>query len=563
MSEISPFGSQPLGFPISCTARIRPIIKGDKFNSDEKVTKDGKKIIIGLTEKDSYEFDYVYGNDATSENIFERDVDRFLKTVMQGYNGAVLLLGESNSGKTYTCEGNLQSMNGLIPITVRQLFFQLREKVKMAEINKSQLRNALQPQNTFQISMQFYEIFNDQIHDLLDPSQSEFKIEYSEYGVVVPNLSSRLVRDENDFLRLYYQAVANRTSASCEFGLLSTRASCFLTLDILQIIGGRNERSWAKMSFVELPGTEKLMEDPNQLRAREGATLNKEIIAIGSLIRSLSNETQVDYANYNQSKTTMFMEEILGGNCVTICIATLTPDIYTSRITLQYAQLIKNISNYPIINEERIQGLLRKNRLKIFHLREELHVAETMAEEKIFATATAAESKLVEIQGRLVICEEEKFKLSEEKRKLYSMYMEFRSKYSALVESKTKFQADLIASEEERLNVTKLLIDMQIEANEIKEQFANEKFQLETRMLNMESEYAEHSAREQKHMDEKRSLQKELETVSLEKKDLELEFVSLKQNYIHMSDDMKAESTKAEKVAVEMLNLINAKSVSN
>lgn len=59
--------------------------------------------------------------------------------------------------------------------------------------------------------------------------------------------------------------------------------------------------------------------------------------------------------------------------------------------------------------------------------------------------------------------------------------------------------------------MTKLLIDMQIESNELKEQAANEKFKLETRMLNMESEYAEHQAREQKHLDEKRTMQKAVE----------------------------------------------------
>ena len=35
-----------------------------------------------------------YGADATQDNIFERDIDRWLKTVIQGYNGAVLAFGE-------------------------------------------------------------------------------------------------------------------------------------------------------------------------------------------------------------------------------------------------------------------------------------------------------------------------------------------------------------------------------------------------------------------------------------------------------------------------------------
>jgi hypothetical protein len=51
-------------------------------------------VVIGLGEKDSFDFDYVYGSDATQENIYERDIARWLKTVLQGYNGAVMALGE-------------------------------------------------------------------------------------------------------------------------------------------------------------------------------------------------------------------------------------------------------------------------------------------------------------------------------------------------------------------------------------------------------------------------------------------------------------------------------------
>lgn len=122
----------------------------------------------------------------------------------------------------------------------------------------------------------------------------------------------------------------------------------------------------------------------------------------------------------------------------------LSPDIFSSRVTLQYAQLLKLIQNYPIVNEERTQGLMRKKRLQIFHLKEELHVAETSAEEKILASTHASETEIVELHGKLVHLEEDRMKLSEEKRKLYSMYMDFRTKYAALVDAKTKLQADLI-----------------------------------------------------------------------------------------------------------------------
>jgi len=39
---------------------------------------------------------------------------------------------------------------------------------------------------------------------------------------------------------------------------------------------------------VELPGAEKLAEDPTQLRMREGPTLNRSITAFGNLVAKLA-----------------------------------------------------------------------------------------------------------------------------------------------------------------------------------------------------------------------------------------------------------------------------------
>ncbi len=104
------------------------------------------------------------------------------------------------------------------------------------------------------------------MHDLLDPTLGGLRVEASEYGPRVTNLTRAALRDENDFLRLYFQACANRTQNSSEFGPLSARASCFLFLDLVQTSGARGDRTWSRLQFVELPGAETLAEDANQAR---------------------------------------------------------------------------------------------------------------------------------------------------------------------------------------------------------------------------------------------------------------------------------------------------------
>ena len=57
---------------------------------------------------------------------------------------------------------------------------------------------------------------------------------------------------------------------------------------------------------------------------------------------------QVDTVSYAESKTTLLLEEALGGNSITLCIATLSPvDVEISRVVLEHLVLMTQIQNYP------------------------------------------------------------------------------------------------------------------------------------------------------------------------------------------------------------------------
>jgi hypothetical protein len=253
------------------------------------------------------------------------------------------------------------------------------------------------------------------------------------------------------------------------------------------------------------------------------------------------------------------LEDVLGGNCITICIVNLSPNVETSRITLQYSQLLRAIRNFPIINDDRTNGLLRKYKIRLQHLKQEYELAELNVASRVSRSTVELERQLAALQDKLGVADADRTTQLEEKRKLYSMYMEFRNKFGVLVETKTKLQADLIKSEEERLAVSKLLIDMQIERTDDKDALAQEKYKFETRLLHLESEAAEWAAREQKFMQEKQAFQKQLESLLQDKKEMDLEYVALKQNFINVGDDLRVEKARNEKIGVEMLNLVNAK----
>jgi hypothetical protein len=427
------------------------------------------------------------------------------------------LVLQTGSGKTFTLQGGSQSLDGIVPVSLRALFELLREGVRSADASLSQ--SAAAPgkggrlggaQNSFTVTMQYCEIFNDEVHDLLDPTLTGLKVETSEYGPRVTNLTRAPLRDENEFLRLYFQASANRTQNSSEFGPLSARASCFLFLDVVQTSAPRGDRKWSRLQFVELCGAEKLADEPNALRAREGVSLTKDVLAVGALLQSLSDPARRDYANYGASKTTLLLEDVFGGNCVTMCLVNLTPDVVTSATPLRYSQMLRAIENYPQRNEEFTNGLVRVLRTRVMHANEEVRLAHREAKEALKKTAADIELQVVELQGRLVQSDEERMRVSEEKRKLYAMYVEVRNKFAALVETKTQMQAELLRSEEERLAISKLLIDAQMDGNANQETAANEKYRLETKVLLLEGEIVEAKARDEKMAEERLALQNQV-----------------------------------------------------
>lgn len=74
---------------------------------------------------------------------------RLIARTLDGYNGCIFVYGQTGSGKTYTMMGD---GNGLMQKSFVELFMQL-EQIEKSECN---------------ISCSYYEIYNEQIIDLLD-----------------------------------------------------------------------------------------------------------------------------------------------------------------------------------------------------------------------------------------------------------------------------------------------------------------------------------------------------------------------------------------------------------
>ncbi|CAJ0923333.1 unnamed protein product [Ranitomeya imitator] len=81
-------------------------------------------------------------------------------------------------------------------------------------------------------------------------------------------------------------------------------------------------------------------------RMKEGAHINRSLLALGNCINALSDRGGNKYVNYRDSKLTRLLKDSLGGNSRTVMIAHISPAssaFEESRNTLTYADRAKNI----------------------------------------------------------------------------------------------------------------------------------------------------------------------------------------------------------------------------
>ena len=81
-----------------------------------------------------------------------------------------------------------------------------------------------------------------------------------------------------------------------------------------------------------------------QARFREGANINKSLLALGGCINALAEGAK--YVPYRNSKLTRLLKDSIGGNCRTVMISNISPSNLTyedTYNTLRYADRAKKI----------------------------------------------------------------------------------------------------------------------------------------------------------------------------------------------------------------------------
>nr|XP_060501851.1 kinesin-like protein KIF18B isoform X1 [Panthera onca] len=283
----------------------------------------------------TFVFDRVFGETATQQDVFQHTTHSILDSFLQGYNCSVFAYGATGAGKTHTMLGR-EGDPGIMYLTTMELYRRLE---------------AHQEEKRFEVLISYQEVYNEQIHDLLEPKGPLAIREDPDKGVVVQGLSFHQPTSAEQLLDMLTRGNRNRTQHPTDANATSSRSHAIFQIFVKQqdrVPGLTQALQVAKMSLIDLAGSERASSTHAKgERLREGANINRSLLALINVLNALADaKGRKSHVPYRDSKLTRLLKDSIGGNCRTVMIATVSPsslayeDTYN---TLKYADRAKEI----------------------------------------------------------------------------------------------------------------------------------------------------------------------------------------------------------------------------
>ncbi|GIY38969.1 kinesin-like protein KIF13A [Caerostris extrusa] len=280
---------------------------------------------------------------ASQETVFNSLGADILDNAFQGYNACILAYGQTGEvGKSFTMMGS-EDNKGLIPRLCDALF----ERII-----------ASGSQSDYKVEVSYMEIYNEKVHDLLDPKGCKQTLKVREHNILGPyvdGLSTLAVSSYEEINNLMTEGNKSRTVAATNMNSESSRSHAVFTITLTCTITD------------DFSGV------------TEGSNINKSLTTLGLVISKLADQscgkTKDKFVAYRDSVLTWLLKDNLGGNSRTVMVATISPaaDNYDETLsTLRYADRAKRIVNHAVVNEDPNARIIRDLRDEVEMLKEQL-----------------------------------------------------------------------------------------------------------------------------------------------------------------------------------------------
>uniref|UniRef100_A0A8R1E4Y5 Kinesin-like protein n=1 Tax=Caenorhabditis japonica TaxID=281687 RepID=A0A8R1E4Y5_CAEJA len=330
---------------------LRVVVRARPMNSRE--TREGaRKCVeyyentgqIVINDSATFAFDSVFPDTVDQETVYEKTAFPLLDRIFAGFNATVLAYGQTGSGKTYTMgtednDGTDEMRRGIIPRLVNALF----QRIMQTQVPES-----------FKVTVSMYEVYGDNVYDLLRPDKVKLNVHGDEKNCTIVNLTAVPVIDLKGALKQLATGCHYRTKAETAMNAMSSRSHAVFTLFVEKTATPDCDSAFsAKLQLVDLAGSERLKKtEAEGNRMKEGININAGLLILSQVIAALA--TKQKHIPYRNSVITRVLQDSLGGNSYTVFLACISPADTNSQETLntlRYADRAKQIKNKPIVNK--------------------------------------------------------------------------------------------------------------------------------------------------------------------------------------------------------------------
>lgn len=161
---------------------IKEIARGCANIIDIQPTSVHIKSVDPQNEAKDFTFDHCYGSDSTQIQVYSDLGKPIVSQALDGFNGTIFAYGQTGSGKSFSMMGT-DDCKGIIPMLNEDLFETISQKMQAANAQNTSAATK------FMVTVSFLEVYNEEIKDLLNPSEKKLKIhENPKMGIYVEGL---------------------------------------------------------------------------------------------------------------------------------------------------------------------------------------------------------------------------------------------------------------------------------------------------------------------------------------------------------------------------------------
>ncbi|XP_078482959.1 kinesin-like protein KIF22 [Ciona intestinalis] len=332
---------------IQVYVRLRPVFHAPGQEPEETCIRavSGRELEMinwrNTTQSVNYQFEQVFGEDTSQEEIFGTVVQPQLQPQMSRFlthleNVSVFAYGPTGSGKTHTILGTDDSP-GFIPRVMQSLFTKVRQN------NEPGLQT---------LSMSYIEIYQENIIDLLSTSKKSFTLkEDKNKNIIIPGITEKIIDNFESFESVFVPASKNRRVEKTKLNERSSRSHAIL---IIRLYSKNNTTPGkcqvAKLSIIDLAGSEDNRRTGNAgVRLKESGAINASLHVLSKVVDALCSSKPVRIP-YRDSKLTRLLQDSLGGSSHTSLVLNVSPELSSlldTQSALNFASKSKQVVNKP------------------------------------------------------------------------------------------------------------------------------------------------------------------------------------------------------------------------